>query len=196
MARPERRRRRRLFEPIDALDGQEQHPRDDQEVDHQSDEITPGQDGALLSGVGERGRGHFRRQRDEIVGKIEPAGDGADQRHDNVVDQRIDDRPECGADDDADGKIDDVAAHGEFLEFLEHRSHPRLVECRVQRSRSENSRSRKRASSVDQAGMDHGLAHRRLRLFGRRHHRQAQVAGAFADQRQRIFDRRRTGLDE
>ena len=33
---------------------------------------------------------------------------------------RIDDPAEGGADDDADGEIDDIAAHGEFLEFLEH----------------------------------------------------------------------------
>src|ERR1700733_12082596 len=38
-------------------------------------------------------------------------------------------------------------------------------------------------SSVDQAGVDHGLSNRGLRLFRRRHHWQAQHIGAFADER-------------
>ena len=40
------------------------------------------------------------------------------------LDQRIDDRAERRADDHADGEIDDIAAHREFLEFLEHRALP------------------------------------------------------------------------
>src|SRR5262249_53226373 len=59
-------------------------------------------------------------------GEIEPAGSGADQRHDDVADQRIDDRSERGADDHAHGKINDIAAHGEGLEFLEHEPLPSL----------------------------------------------------------------------
>ncbi len=36
------------------------------------------------------------------------------------LDQRIDDAGECRTDHDTDRQVDDVAAHGEFLEFLEH----------------------------------------------------------------------------
>src|ERR1700730_9179885 len=46
--------------------------------------------------------------------------------------------------------------------------------------------------SVYQAGVHHGFANRGLRLFASRHHRQPQRVGAFAEQRQPIFDRRRT----
>ena len=36
---------------------------------------------------------------------------------DDMID---DDRTEGSTDDDADGKIDDIALHGEFAEFLQH----------------------------------------------------------------------------
>ncbi len=39
----------------------------------------------------------------------------------HVGDEALDDGAEGGADDDADGHVDDVAAHREFLELLEHR---------------------------------------------------------------------------
>jgi hypothetical protein len=55
-----------------------------------------------------------------VVREIEPAGDRAHDRHDDVAHQRIDDRAERGPDDHADREIDDVAAHREFLEILEH----------------------------------------------------------------------------
>src|SRR5215469_12532283 len=49
---------------------------------------------------------------------------------------------------------------------------------------------------VDQAGMDHGAAHSRTRSLRHRHHRQAQLLVHLAEQRHRIFDRRRAGLHE
>src|SRR5580698_10245355 len=49
---------------------------------------------------------------------------------------------------------------------------------------------------VDQAGMHHGIAHRHARGLRYRHHRQAQRLIHLAEQRQRIFYRRRIGLDE
>ena len=47
--------------------------------------------------------------------------DGADQRHDHVVDHARDDFAEGAADDHADGEIDDVALEGKVLELLEER---------------------------------------------------------------------------
>src|SRR6476620_2927738 len=41
---------------------------------------------------------------------------------------------------------------------------------------------------VDQTRVHHRLAHRRLRLLARRHHRQPQRVGAFADQRHGVLD--------
>src|SRR5712691_12929276 len=49
---------------------------------------------------------------------------------------------------------------------------------------------------VDQAGMHHGAAHRHARGLRHRHHRQTQRLLHLAEQRQRVFHRRRIGLDE
>jgi len=59
--------------------------------------------------------------------EVEAAGDRTDDRHEDVADERIHDPAEGGADDDADRKVDDVAAQGELLEFFEHRV---LLRCR------------------------------------------------------------------
>src|SRR5215218_2691728 len=53
-----------------------------------------------------------------------------------------------------------------------------------------------RGALVDQTRMHHGAAYRHARRFGHRDHRQPQGLIHFAEQRQRIFDRRRIGLDE
>src|SRR5476649_2635532 len=49
---------------------------------------------------------------------------------------------------------------------------------------------------IDQPGMHHGVANHRLRLVRQRHHRQPHGIGALAKHRERIFGRRRIGLDE
>src|SRR6185437_14332443 len=49
---------------------------------------------------------------------------------------------------------------------------------------------------VDEAGMHHGVAHRGLGLFRKRHHRQPHGVGALAQHRERILRRRRIGLNE
>src|SRR5437016_7855946 len=49
---------------------------------------------------------------------------------------------------------------------------------------------------VDQAGMHHGAAHRHARGLRHRHHRQTQRLLHLAEQRQRVFHRRRIGFDE
>ncbi len=54
----------------------------------------------------------------------------------------------------------------------------------------------KPAGLVQQAGMNHRAANRGLGRLGHRHHRQAHVGAHLAEQRKRIFHRRRIGLDE
>ena len=58
-------------------------------------------------------------QGEEAVGKINPTGQGAERRHDHVGYQGVHHLAEGGADDHADGQVNDVAAGGKFLEFLE-----------------------------------------------------------------------------
>ena len=60
----------------------------------------------------------------EEVGKVHAAQGQAYRWHDDVLDQRRDDAGEGGADNDTDRQVDDSAAHGEFLEFLEHEMLP------------------------------------------------------------------------
>src|SRR5437660_11688729 len=75
---------------------------------------------------------------------------------------------------------------------------PSPLECQLSRATTSVMKIRlpRAANSVDQTGVHHGFANRSLRLFAGRDHRQPQRVGAFADQRQRIFDRRRTGFNE
>jgi hypothetical protein len=82
--------------------------------------------GARLARLGEGSRTAPRSvllpvQGNEQIGKIDPAGDHADGRHHNVVDQRLDDGGEGGADDDANRHVYHIAAEREFLELSEHR---------------------------------------------------------------------------
>lgn len=60
----------------------------------------------------------FQDQKD--ICKIDVAENQSDGRHDDVRDERIYDRPESCADDDADRHIDNVPSHRKFLEILEH----------------------------------------------------------------------------
>src|SRR5205807_5566933 len=53
-----------------------------------------------------------------------------ERRHDDVVDQRVDDRREGGAEDDPDREVDDIAAHDKGPEFLPHAPLP-LIRCPV-----------------------------------------------------------------
>ena len=51
-------------------------------------------------------------------GEVHAAGKNGDKRHDNIVHQRGRDLAERAADDNADGHIQHVAAHGKRLEFF------------------------------------------------------------------------------
>ena len=60
------------------------------------------------------------REIDEETGEIDAPQKQPQRRHQDVVDERGHDLAEGGADDEADRKVDDVAAHREITEFLEH----------------------------------------------------------------------------
>ena len=61
--------------------------------------------------------------RDEQAAEVDAAGQHADERHKDVVDQRRGNRAERGADDHADSHIDDIAAHRKRLEVLKEFFH-------------------------------------------------------------------------
>ena len=52
--------------------------------------------------------------------KLGLAEDGGDEPQEDFVSERVDNRLEGVADDDADGQIDDIAAHDEFLKTVKH----------------------------------------------------------------------------
>lgn len=57
------------------------------------------------------------------LGKRAVGDEQAEQGSEQVLDDRGDDRGERGADDHANGHVQDVPAHGEFLEFLKEFFH-------------------------------------------------------------------------
>ena len=57
----------------------------------------------------------------KVVGEIQPSGNGADDRREDIADQRLHDVVESRADDHAHGQIGHVAANRKFPEFLQHR---------------------------------------------------------------------------
>jgi len=54
------------------------------------------------------------------LAKVRLAGDGGDQGVDETVEEALDEEAESCADDDSDGKVNNVAAHQEVLETFEH----------------------------------------------------------------------------
>src|SRR5450631_1183890 len=112
-----RRRWRRRFlalQRIDLLHHQKDDERQDEEIDRHGQEITVRE--KRHAGFGEGIVGHRpgvpgRRgaESDEPVAEVQPPDNAADERHDEVLDQRIDKSSERGAYDDPDGEIDDAA---------------------------------------------------------------------------------------
>ena len=58
-------------------------------------------------------------ERDEQIAEVDPAGEESEDRGEHILDQATDDAGERRADNDADGKIDDVAAEDESFEFAD-----------------------------------------------------------------------------
>jgi len=90
---------------VDELHRHEDRRGDDDEVEAALEKFA----------VGDLGGADLHRQCLEI----EAADQRADAGHDHVLDQRRDDLAERGADDHADGEIDDVALDREVAEFFQ-----------------------------------------------------------------------------
>ena len=60
----------------------------------------------------------------EEIGKIHAAEQEANRRHQDVIDEWRDDLAKGSTDEDTDGHVQDIAAHNEFLEFLNHENPP------------------------------------------------------------------------
>ena len=97
---------------VDPLDQQEDHDGDEQEVDDGLDEAAV-LDGGLLDA------GRLVRGPDDALqgGEVDAAEEGADDGHEHIVHQGLDDGGERAADDDAHGHIHHVATGDELLEF-------------------------------------------------------------------------------
>lgn len=110
---------RRAAQPVHLTDDQEHRQGDDNELDHDVDEgpVVDGR-GAGRPRLGQAGIGAVA-EIDEEIAEIDVPEQQADRRHHHVVDQRRRDLAERGPHDECDGKVDDVAAQGEFAELLD-----------------------------------------------------------------------------
>lgn len=68
----------------------------------------------MSGGVGAKEIGYV----DSKGRKIGTAGEKAGDRHNDIIDERLDDGGKSTTDGDTDGEIDDVAAINEFFEFV------------------------------------------------------------------------------
>src|SRR5712691_6940109 len=93
--------------------------RDEQVVDHGGDDHE-GQRGIDKAAVGEMALVDRERQ----LAEVRLPADGADERRDQVFDQRLDHRVESDADDYRDGKLDEIAAEPELPEAAHAASPP------------------------------------------------------------------------
>ena len=106
---------------VDGLDHAEHGERDDDEVEDDGDQV------AVVDG--DLGCDDFAALHDGLLehpfprGKVDAAGQHGDERHDDIIDERGRDLAERAADDDADGHIEHVAAHGKGLELFKKLLH-------------------------------------------------------------------------
>lgn len=99
---------------VDDLDGHENGEGDDGEINNRLHKR------AVADGdCGRAGDGVRRLDGEREVLEIHPAGGDAEEGHHDVIHQTADDFTEGGTDDDTDGEVYHVAAHGEGFEFGE-----------------------------------------------------------------------------
>ena len=75
-----------------------------------------------------RGVQKVLREGREEDAEVDVADQPAQGRHQDIVDQRLDDAGECRADNDAHGKIDHISLDRELFEFLEN-AHTWVLAC-------------------------------------------------------------------
>lgn len=96
---------------VDHPNHDENHHRDNQEVDCSLDELAVGHVGRIGTGAGHA---------DFQTAEIEAASQYTNERRQNVRDQGTDDFTEGTANDDSDRQVHGVAAHDEMFKILEH----------------------------------------------------------------------------
>ena len=108
-----------LQEAHELVDDEEDDERYDQEVQYLRKERTVLENGcAGRLGLSER-IVVVAVERDEQVAEIDAAGENADERHDEVIDERCHNGAERSADDNTDCHIDHIALHGKIPEFFQ-----------------------------------------------------------------------------
>lgn len=119
--------------PVHSFHQGEDNDRHDEEIDDGGQEASIGKDGdACFLRGGKRGKFLVAAELDEPVGKINAARDKADDRHDKIVYQGIDDRLERAADDNADCQIHDISAHDKCFKFVDKFLHnSRTLLCKI-----------------------------------------------------------------
>lgn len=112
-----------FLEPVHKGDQAEDHKGHDDEIDDIGDEAAIG-DHRQIGRFGFCQAADFLAgQVDEQVGKIHPADEDPQRRHDDVIDSRRYDLSESTPDDDTDGHVHYVAPERKVFEFLEKASH-------------------------------------------------------------------------
>jgi hypothetical protein len=91
----------------------EQAERDDHKLNDGVGELSP------LNGDTRR-RIRLLQKHQLLILEIDATGGVANRRHHDVIDQRLDDGAEGGADDHADGHVHDIAFEGKLSELLDH----------------------------------------------------------------------------
>ena len=92
---------------VNCLNHGEEHKGHQQEVDYGGDKVAVGKLRRILTFA----------ERNGPVRKIKSSEQSAENRHDNVVHERVDNGLECTANDNADGQIHHVALADEFFKF-------------------------------------------------------------------------------
>ncbi len=117
----------RAFQLVHRFDQHEHYKRDDQEVDHSSDERAVSKHrSARLFGRSERGRVGAGQVK-EHVRKVDAAEDKTDDRVDQVTDKAADNGGEGRPNDDPDRQVHYIALGNEVLEFFYHSTVPLLA---------------------------------------------------------------------
>jgi hypothetical protein len=111
---------RRFLEAVHLLDNQEQAKSDDQEFDNRVNEDSVGKYG--YSSIGSLfQRSHVLSiQHDKEVREIDPSENQADDRHEDIIDQRRNNFAKRGADNNANREVDYVSLKSKFPEFVKH----------------------------------------------------------------------------
>ena len=104
---------------IHSFHHEEYTERYDDEVESDSHEVAPCDHGPDLLGICECTDDERIPEVVVHIREVYTTCDLADDWHDDILDDRGDNLTECCTDDHTDGEIDNVAFHGEFLEFLD-----------------------------------------------------------------------------